>query len=238
MNNHPDHANALHQKEKFVFQLRKTLGDEIKDYLINAITSGVYQPGDRIIETRLASTLNVSQGAVREALHELEWMGFLEITPFSGTRIKEHTVKDLRDIYPVRAELEALGARLATPLISNEQLEEMEHLIAEMVHSSELGNERGMVENNYAFHKILINASNNPVLIRCWSMFQFSYWTAVSTAKLHDDMVYLSKRHYVILEALKARDPELASEAIKTHLIELIKLTEERNSEQNNHSSN
>jgi len=38
---------------------------------------------------------------VREALRELEWMGFLETHPFSGTFVKEHSAADLQEIYTV-----------------------------------------------------------------------------------------------------------------------------------------
>ncbi len=89
---------------------RVVLRDQIRNYLADAILNGEYSAGDRIVETRLAQQLGVSQGAVREALRELEWMGFLETQPFSGTYIKRMSVQDLIDLYPVRAALEALGS--------------------------------------------------------------------------------------------------------------------------------
>ena len=71
-----------------------------------------------------------------------------------------------------------------------------------------------MVERNFAFHQQIIHASGNATLIRAWSMFQFSYWTSVATAELHDDLIYLARRHYEVLEALRSRDPERAAHAM------------------------
>jgi len=195
---------------------RTVLRDQIREYLVDAILDGEYNAGDRIVETRVAQQLGVSQGAVREALRELEWMGFLETQPFSGTYVK--------DLSAVRAALEELGARLATPRLSDEQLIELERMVDMMIEVSEQGDTRRMVEINYAFHRTIMEASGNSVLSHSWSMFQFSYWTTISTAALYNELVYLAQRHIAILDALKARDPERAAQTMRDHIIELIGL--------------
>ena len=183
---------------------RTVFRDQIREYLVDAILNGEYNAGDRVVETRVAQQLGVSQGAVREALRELEWMGFLETRPYSGSFVKDLSVDDLKELYPVRAALEALAARLATPRLTNGQLDELEELVDEMVRVSEAGDSRRMVEMNYAFHQTIINASDNSVLIRSWKMFQFSYWTTISTSALNSRLVYLARRHYTVLDALRA----------------------------------
>lgn len=203
---------------------RVVLRDQIRIYLADAILNGEYNAGDRIVETRLAQQLGVSQGAVREALRELEWMGFLETQPFSGTYIKRMSVQDLIDLYPVRAALEALGSRLAVERITDSDLQELRDLVDDMVAVSEAGDARGMVERNYAFHARIINACGNAMLIRIWSMFQFSYWTTLSTTSLIQELVYLAKRHYMVVDALVSRDPERAAAAMHDHIMELIDL--------------
>ena len=201
---------------------RKVLREQIKEYLVGAIQRGEYQAGARIVETRVAQQLGVSQGSVREALLELSWMGFLETIPYSGTYVRELSSDDLQEIYPVRAALEALGARLAAARLTDADLDDLQRIVDDMVRVSEAGDERGMVERNYAFHQKIIEASGNATLIRAWSMFRFSYWTSVSTAELHDDLVYLARRHYLVLEAMRSRDPDLAAQAMHDHIIQLL----------------
>jgi DNA-binding GntR family transcriptional regulator len=210
--------------EKKLLPGRKVLREQIKEYLVDAILRGEYGAGDRIVETRVAQQLGVSQGAVREALRELEWMGFLETTPYSGTYVKAMSADDFQEIYPVRAVLEALGARLATPRLTEAQLDELQQLVDEMVCVSEAGDERGMVERNYAFHQMIIHASANSVLIRSWSMFQFSYWTSIATSELHGDLVFLARRHYDILTALRTRDPDYVAQTMHNHISHLAEL--------------
>ena len=212
------------KQQKGISLDRPVLRDQIREYLVNAILNGEYESGDRIVETRIAQQLGVSQGAVREAIRELEWMGFLETQPFSGSYVKELSVADLQEIYPVRAALEALGARLATTRLTDDQLEELDNLIKKMIAVSKQGDTRLMSELNYAFHRKIIEASCNSALIRSWRMFQFSYWTTVSTAELYHDLIFLAERHYPIMEALRSRDPQRAADAMHEHIIELIEL--------------
>ena len=56
---------------------KETLRANIRAYIQQRIADGLYQPGDRIVETRLAKELNVSQAPVREAILELAAMGIL-----------------------------------------------------------------------------------------------------------------------------------------------------------------
>jgi DNA-binding GntR family transcriptional regulator len=207
---------------------RRVLREQIREYLVNAILRGEYRAGEQIVETRLAHQLGVSQGAVREALRELEWMGFLETRPYSGSFVKALSVEDMLEIYPVRAALEALAARLATPHLTEADLDELQGLVEEMVRLSQAGDERGMVARNYAFHQKIIYASKNSTLIRAWSMFQFSYWTSVVTAELHNDLVMLAARHYKITDALRSRDPERAAQAMHDHIMELVEILRQR----------
>lgn len=210
---------------------RKVLREQVKEILVERILLGEFAPGDRLVETRIARELGVSQGTVRESIREMEWMGFLETEPYSGTYVKAISLDDLKRLYPIRAALESLGARMALPNLNAEALAALEALVDEMVRVSEEGDERGMVERNYTFHKAIMLASQNEYLIQCWSMFQFSYWTSVSTAPLRHMLVYLARRHYSIVEALRTGDSEIAARAMEKHVDELMEQIERRQAE-------
>ncbi|MFN3337079.1 MAG: GntR family transcriptional regulator, partial [Thermomicrobium sp.] len=102
--------------------VRRVLREEIKEYLIDAILRRRLAPGDRIIETRIAQELGVSQTPVREALRDLELLGFVTSEPFRGTRVRAFTHEELVQIYPIRAAIEGVAARAAATRISTEQL--------------------------------------------------------------------------------------------------------------------
>lgn len=201
---------------------RRVLRDQVREYLVEAILHGVYKAGERIVETRIAQELDVSQGVVREALRELEWMGFIETKPYSGSSVRAISASDLQEIYPVRASLEKLAIQLALPNLSDADIQNLRKLVDEMVQVSKDGDVRGMVERNYAFHRTIVLSSKNSMLIRAWSIFQFSYWTTIATTELRDELVHLAERHYALVEALCTRDPEIAAQSIEHHILELM----------------
>src|SRR5919107_2952392 len=90
---------------------RTMLRDQIKDVLMQRILDGVYGPGERIVETRVAEEFGVSQAPVREALRELELLRLVVSEPFRGARVRDVTAQELAEIYPVRAALEEVAAR-------------------------------------------------------------------------------------------------------------------------------
>jgi len=201
---------------------RRVLRDQVREYLVEVILHGGFKTGERIVETHIAHELGVSQGVVREALRELEWMGFIDSKPFSGSSVRAISADDLQEIYPVRAALEALAIRLALPNLSDSDLEDLRKLVDKMVQVSKDGDVSGTVECNFAFHRAIVIASKNSTLIRAWSIFQFSYWTSIATTELRDELVHLAERHYEVVEALCTRDSEIAAQSMQHHILELM----------------
>ncbi len=90
-----------------------SLREQIREHILEGIISGRWQPGERIVERRIATELEVSQTPVREALRELESLRLIESAPNKGVRVRNLTAADLEESYPVRAGLEAIAAELA-----------------------------------------------------------------------------------------------------------------------------
>ena len=88
---------------------RTVLREQVKDVLLQRIVSGELQPGERLVETRIAQELGTSQAPVREALRDLELLRLVESEPFRGSRVRVFDEEELIEVYPVRAV--ARGAR-------------------------------------------------------------------------------------------------------------------------------
>src|SRR5438093_3385408 len=144
--------------------IRRVLREEIREQLIDDILSGRLGPGTRIIETRLAQELGVSQAPVREALRDLELFGFVVSSPFRGTQVRKISPEDLLEIYPVRAALEGVAARAAATRIAEATLAELEELIGAMREAAARNDHRAHVDADFAFHHAIIKASGNRML--------------------------------------------------------------------------
>ena len=92
---------------------RTVLREQVKDVLLQRIVSGELEPGERLVETRIAQELGTSQAPVREALRDLELLRLVESEPFRGSRVRVFDEEEMIEVYPVRASLEELAARLA-----------------------------------------------------------------------------------------------------------------------------
>ena len=112
---------------------RRVLRDQVKSYLTNAILSGVYKPGERLVETRIAQQLGVSQAPVREAIRELELLGFLKSEPFRGASVRQLSTDELLEIYPVRAALEGVAARAAVTRLTEDDFAHLSELLGKML---------------------------------------------------------------------------------------------------------
>ncbi|MEZ4726218.1 MAG: GntR family transcriptional regulator [Caldilineaceae bacterium] len=201
---------------------RYVLRDEIKEYLIDAILRGKYQPGERLTELALARHFGVSQAPIREALGHLELMGFVESKPYKGTYVHKHTHAELKDIYTVRAWLEALAGHLAASKLTDDDLAALTQLADRMMEHARCGNTHDFYKNDYAFHQVIIRVANNSMLMRLFEMLQFAYWTFASTILFEHDLVYLAERHYRVVEVLRQKNPTLAAQVLRSHIEELI----------------
>jgi DNA-binding GntR family transcriptional regulator len=200
--------------------VRRVFREEVKEHLIRAILRGDLQPGDRIVELRIAEELGVSQGPVREALRELELLGFVESAPFKGTQVCDVPHEELGQLYPLRATVEAMAVRAAAARITEAQLAEMERLLDTMHEAAQGDDRRAQVEQDIAFHRIIVEASGSRLLRRFWDGMQLHATTFLTLAVTRRDLHDLAERHRSLLTALRARDAAAAEAAVRRHIEE------------------
>jgi DNA-binding GntR family transcriptional regulator len=201
---------------------RQVLRDEVREAIISAILTGEFQPGDRIVESRVARELGVSQATIREALREIEQLGMITSHPNRGVTVRPLTRRDVLEMYEMRALLEGYGAGLAAARVSDADLAELASLVDEMVQIADAGDMRTMIERDVAFHARICTLADHALLTRLWSSVHPHLWTYVAVSGLINlDLEVVARRHADIVEALRSRDPERAEQAMRVHLLEL-----------------
>ncbi len=200
--------------------IRSVLSDQVKEYLLSAILTGEYPPGARIVETRVARDLGVSQGPVREALRDLEALGVIEITHYQGARVRQPSKQELFDAYGVRAVLESYGARLAMARLSDSDLLALQTYHRRMIDAARLGDREEQVRMDVAFHAKIMEISGNVVLKRIWEFMQPVPRTQITFVLAGNDPQKIITLHDPIIAALQARDPAATEEAIREHFRE------------------
>jgi DNA-binding GntR family transcriptional regulator len=194
---------------------RVVLREQVKEVLLERILSGAYPPGSRLVETRIAQELGVSQAPVREALRDLEQLGLADSEPFRGSSVRELSVEELLEAFPVRAALETLAAMLAATSITEAELSRLEELIGEMRVTRE---PLAASTADAGFHETIVEAARNATLARLWQHLQPHARTFISLSLPASAHGSLADRHEPILAALRRRAPEAAAAAMQEHL--------------------
>jgi DNA-binding GntR family transcriptional regulator len=196
---------------------REVLSSQVKDRILQWILEGELPPGSRIVETRVAKQLGVSQAPVREALRDLASVGIVEVAPYRGASVREPSRSELIEAMAVRGELEAIGARWAAERITDSTLEDLRRLIEAMQEAARDGDTHQHALINTQFHQAIMEASGNRSLVWMWSLLEpmaRTYFTATAPGI---DLVWLGDRHLPILEALEARDSATAADVMRAH---------------------
>ncbi len=197
----------------------KPLRDLVLEALREAIMNGSLQPRERLMEIQLAEELGVSRTPVREALRKLELEGFIVMVPRKGAYVSDLSMKDIADVFEIRAALEGLAAALAAERITEEELETMERLLVEKVEAINKNDIDKLVEVDTKFHETMYQASRNDRLCSIISnlreQIQRLRLTSLSVPGRKKESL---DEHRNIVEAIQARDVKLARHLAQEHI--------------------
>ncbi|MEV4443633.1 GntR family transcriptional regulator [Streptomyces sp. NPDC049577] len=195
----------------------QSLREQIREHILEGIVSGRWQPGERIVERRIAAELLVSQTPVREALRELESLRLIESAPNKGVRVRDLTADDLKESYPVRAGLEQVAAELAAEALAGD-VTALEREVAALREADRARDGEAQVRHTVAFHREIVRAAGNSVLLHTWESLGIEVWTTLSIRWLSPEPRAHAEEHAAITEAFRRRDPAIG-ELLKTHVL-------------------
>ena len=144
---------------------KPTQAERIRASLADAIVRGEIGPGVALDETTIAERFQVSRTPVREAIRQLEAIGFAEARPHRGAVVPHFTPEKLNDMFTVMAEMEALCARYAATHISPPERKELLARHEACAEAARQGDVEEYYVRNIAFHDTVYRASHNDYLV-------------------------------------------------------------------------
>jgi DNA-binding GntR family transcriptional regulator len=184
--------------------------------ILEAIDTGIYRPGDRLVESELADRFGVSRTPIREALQRLETQSLLTRDGRSLI-VASLDHNQLSELYVVRAELEGLAARLAARHATDEEA----RVLRDMVEADQalLGNPKGLARANRRFHKQIHLASHNRYLVQQLDLVHRSMALMATTSLAAEGRGEVAlAEHAAIVTAIEKRDEMGAYHALKDHI--------------------
>jgi len=132
--------------------------------LRDAILSGVFKPGERLLEQNLCDWMGVSRTSVREALRRLEAERLITITPNRGPSVTEITWDEAQSIYEVRALLEGEAVARFAERASPAQLSEMKLALADFDRAVSMNAPLDRLAATERFYAVILAGCGNPVI--------------------------------------------------------------------------
>jgi DNA-binding GntR family transcriptional regulator len=193
------------------------LADNIAESLRDAILRGRFTAGERLAEAKLAGSLQVSRGPVREALAALEQEGLVTRTAAGSATVSHLSQRDVEEICTLRLPLEILAVQLACQKATEVDLAMLE----DNVRSTErLYEPTCLAESDLEFHEMIVRAADHSRLLSSWLNLRSQICLIMLQRNLKDAG---SRRgtvlgHKDLLNALVARDPAAAVTVLQHHL--------------------
>ncbi|MFB9225221.1 GntR family transcriptional regulator [Paracoccus cavernae] len=184
--------------------------------ILSSIDNGQFRPGDRLVESELAERFGVSRTPVREALQRLETQAMLKR---DGRSLIVATLdhNQLAELYTVRAELEALAARLAARHATPEEIRVLAGMVEEdaaVIHDSQ-----ALARANRRFHHQIHLASHNRYLVQQLDLVHRSMAlmarTSLAAAGRGEKAL---AEHRAMVEAIASGNGQAAEEALRIHI--------------------
>ena len=196
------------------------LPQRIMKTLAQAIIEGRIESGARLSEPDIAQQFGVSRTPVREALYALERDGLVERPPRKGARVATFTAKQVKDIYVCRALVYGRSANLATPLLSDEQLDELQDCTEQMVKAAQQEDILAYYNLNISFHDYLARVTENAMLLKLMSdMGNVTLRLRFMSLTIPGRSLYSAHVHRTeLMERLRAHDARGAEKSVH-HLI-------------------
>ena len=190
----------------------------IVERLREDILAGRLPPGSRLVECDLTSRFGVSRGPVREALRRLSADGLIEHWPHRGAVVRRLTEREIRELFLIRIEMEALAARLAATADAPDRRERFAAAI-QPIYAEAARNPCEYLKENAAFHDAVMALADNLQLRELAARLQLPLIMAQVGDVLTPAVLEASVReHRAIARAILERDPGAASARMRAHL--------------------
>ncbi len=194
----------------------RALYEEVAELLRQRIFSRELEPGSWIDELKLAEEYGISRTPLREALKVLAAEGLVTMKVRRGAYVTEVSDKDLADVYHLLALLESDGAGVVAERASDDQLDELQALHAEL--EAAVKNRERFFAINERFHMRLLEIADNR-----WRQQMVSDLRKVMKLNRHNSLLKSGRlseslaEHRAVMEALLARDAALTRERMHQH---------------------
>ena len=205
-------------------QRAQSLHEQTYQALRTAILSGELASGDRLVETQLASLLQVSRTPIREAIRQLQRENLIATDENGALRVASLSITDAGHLYDCRIALEQVSVAAACSHATATQLEQIDLAIQQAEKASrqeahQLTNYQ-LLHLDYQFHRSLAESADNPWLVSLLDqVFDKMMLLRLRTMQHNPCVLEIRSEHRSIYTAVSDRNVAAAVQAMQKHLV-------------------
>jgi DNA-binding GntR family transcriptional regulator len=197
----------------------ETLRHQVENVLRQAIVSGRYAPGARLIERELCETLGVSRTSVREALRRLEAEKLVRNVPHKGPVVAVMSKHEAHELYALRGLLEGFAAREFARLGSEAALAQFAAAACELRDEGLAQRQEGVLHAKAALYDVLLDNCGNTLVKEVLHSLYSRINLLRTTSLMHPERLTHSLDEIdALATALRRRDGEAAQRVAQLHV--------------------
>ncbi|MDP4024629.1 GntR family transcriptional regulator [Methylobacterium sp. NEAU 140] len=196
-----------------------TLRQRVENAVREAITSGVYAPGERLVERTLCADLGVSRASVREALRRLEAEKLVRTIPHRGPVVAAISVEEARQLYALRAVLEGYAAHAFALNATDAAVEAFERAARALRDAAVSGSRERVIGAKSALYAVLFDHCRNDLVREVIQGLLHRINVLRATSLMHPERLPRSLAEIdALAQAFRARDAEAARRLASLHV--------------------
>ena len=198
---------------------RATLRGLVEDKIRETISTGVFAPGQRLIERELCETMGVGRTSVREALRQLEAEGLIETVPHRGPSVVRMSAQDAAQLYALRALLEGHTGAECARRADGTTVARLQAAADTFVDACAVGERGAMVAAKAAFYDVMMEGCANRYVAKALTglhnqISALRFTSMSQPARVPRSIAEIRE----IVAAIRAGDPARAEAACRHHI--------------------
>ncbi len=191
----------------------------VEEKLREAIASGQFAPGQRLVERELCEMTGVGRTSIREALRQLEAEGLITTIPHRGPIVSTISLDEARHLYAFRGLLEGYAGRQFAETGSAEQVAALEAAFKEFKAAAKGGDRKALIDAKTKFYSVLLEGGGNPFVAQTLTALHNRITALRGTSMAKPGRIKNSVAEIqLIVDAIKAGDGDAAEQACRRHI--------------------
>jgi serine phosphatase RsbU (regulator of sigma subunit) len=196
--------------------------------LVRELFAGVYRPGQVLTQREIRERYGLAEDTLLNAFADLESLGVVKLSGEHSVTVLSSSLKEMMEAYEIRAGLEEIAGRTAAAFLEGNTAA-LQYEVDGMLAAARSEDLEAYAEHDINFHRIILEASQNGVLLRVWDTLAIDLRMHAAIPKVSRDLYDSAESHRPIANALEEGRGREAGLLLRNHvetILEYLKRSE------------